>query len=229
MAISIEEMAVVKNIGEQEVLGNLFWTSIGKQLVHVDDLKQNLIQSGLGEEWLPNQIRVVDAFRRATREVQTKKETNQAKVFKNYLVREVYSDTQFIQRNIVVETVDQNDKRLGYKSESGIIKLDKKNRSISFETDDITIRELCLEAEQKFYLYRDHYSSQHMRVMVSKIMSSLAPTPMRPNGVIYFIPSTQTERLMKLVTLVRSLENSEAFQVPVVNTSDNRFMVNKKL
>lgn len=223
------EKIIATTQSTQDVLGHLFWFNIGKQLVRVDDLKQKLIDSGLGEEWMPNRIRSVDAFRRATKEVQTKKPTANPKIFKNYLIREVYADLETVQRNVVVETVDQNNKRLGYKAQTAIIRLDKKNGNLVFETSDSEAIELCKQAEQKFYLYRDHYSSQHIRVMVAKILGSLAPTPMRENGVIYFVPNSMTAGLTNLVTFICSLENSDAFKVPVINSSDNRHMVSKKL
>lgn len=212
-----------------EVLGHLFWFSIGKQMNKMDDLKQKLIDSGVGEAWLPNPIRAVDAFRKATTEIQTRKPTADPKIYKNVLIREVFSNKDMIQRNIVVETVNQNDRTLGYDTKTGVIRLDKKNSSLFFEASDPGVVELCEEAEKKFYLYRDHYSSQHIRVMVTKILNSLAPTPMREQGVIYFVPISMKQRLTDLVTLIRTLENSDAFMVPVIDTNDNRYMVEKKL
>lgn len=228
MTIKVEEIVATVN-ENQEVLGHLFWFSIGQQMNESEDLENKLVQSGLGKVWMPNPIRPVDAFRRATRESQTKKPTATAGVYENFLVREVYSDAEIVQRNIVVETVDQQDKKLGYETQSGIMRLDKKNGTLSFEATDPEIIELCKQAEQKFYLYRDHYSSQHMRVMVNKILNSLAPTPMRKNGTIYFIPSDMTTGLTNLVTFIRSLDNSEAYKVPVINTDDNTEMITKKL
>ena len=86
-----------------------------------------------------------------------------------------------------------------------------------------------MEAEQKFNIYKDNYSAQQLRVMVNKILQYLAPTPVRPNGGIYFVPDSHTEGLTKLVKFTSSLKNSEGFKIPVVNTFDNRNMVNRKL
>lgn len=220
---------IVTTQSPTDVLGHLFWFSVGKQMNKVNDLKNKLISSGLGEEWMPNRIRAVDAFRRATREMQTKRPTSNPKIFENILVREVYSDNEYIQRNIVVETVDQSNKKLGYETQTGIVRLDRKNSVILFETNDSDIRSLCKKAEEKFNLYRNHYSSQHIRVMITRILKSLAPTPMRENGIIYFIPNSMTKQLTKLVTFMRLLDNTDAYQVPVINSNDNRYMVNKKL
>ena len=49
------------------------------------------------------------------------------------------------------------------------------------------------------------------------------------HGGIYFVPDSHTEGLSKLVKFTSSLENSEGFKIPVVNTFDNRNMVNSKL
>lgn len=228
MTVELENL-VATTQSKDDSLGHLFWFSIGQQMNKVDELEQKLINSGVGKEWMPNPIRPVDAFRRATRETQTKKPTATAGVYQNFLMREIYSDNEIVQRNIVVETVDQKDKKLGYETQSGVIKLDKKNGTFSYEATDSEILELCKEAEQKFYLYRDHYSGQHIRVMVTKILGSLAPTPMRKNGMIYFIPKAMNDGLNNLVTFIRSLDNSEGYQVPVIDSTDNRHMVNTKL
>lgn len=226
----IEKESLVAMTEDTEgVLGHLFWFSIGKQMNRIWEIQKKLEDANLSENWLPKSIRPVDAFRRATKDIQTKKDTADSKIFKNYLIREVYSDSQFIQRNIVVETVDQNNRKLGYETKKGIIRLDRKNGSLLFETDDIDVQELCHKAEKRFYLYRDHYSSQHMRVMITKMLDSLAPTPMREKGVIYFIPKGMTKGLTDLVTFINSLENSDAFKVPVINSNDNKHMISKKL
>lgn len=212
------------------IIGNLFWFSVGgKEMINKDELKQLLIESGVGEEWLPNSIRPVDAFRRATRETQTRRPTSTAGVYENILVREVYSDNDIIQRNIVIETVDQNDKKLGYETQSGVIKLNKEYGTFQYEAEESAIKELCEEAREKFYLYRDHYSSQHLRVLVNRVLHSLAPTPMRRNGMIYFIPTSMSNGLRSLVTFIQSLKDSEGYQVPVVNSTNNKKMVNTKL
>src|SRR5690606_38538410 len=111
------------NVGDEQILGHLMWFSVGKQLVKSDDLLVKLQQAGLEETWLPNPIRPMDAFRRATKEIETRLNTSQAGVFENYLVREVSIDEKQIQRNIVIETVDQSGKRLDYDSQAAIITL----------------------------------------------------------------------------------------------------------
>lgn len=229
MAIDLQHVAAVQNEQQEGIIGHLMWYSVGNQLIRRDELERKLMAAGLDEGWMPNPIRTADAFRRATSEVQTKKATSQPGVFENYLVREVYSDKEMIQRNIVVETVDQKGKRLDYNSEATVLKLDKKTENFSVVSSSQTAEELAREAEQRFYLYRDHHSSQHIRTMLANILKSLAPTPVRPSGGVYFVPSSHEEGLRRLCQFAGSLENCEGFMVPLVNTMDNRQMVNQKL
>lgn len=227
--INLEAVTAVQNMsGGEPILGHLMWFSVGKQLVKSDDLENLLDNTGIDKAFLPNPIRCADAFRRATKEVEQKKQDS-LNVFKNYLVREVFSDPATVQRNIVVETVDQNGKRLDYDPNAAFIMLDKKKVHFSFSILDESTREMCHLAEEKFQVYKSHYSAQQVRVMVAKILNSLAPTPARPHGGIYFVPSAHTEGLEKLVKFVSSLENSEGFKVPLINTYDNVKMVSKRL
>lgn len=229
MAIDLQHMAAVQNEQQEGIIGHLMWYSVGSQLIRRDVLEQKLADAGLDEGWMPNPIQPHGAFRRATSEIQTKRSTAQAGVHENYLVREVYSDKDMIQRNVVVETVDQKGKRLDYNSQAAVITLDKKTQNISVVSSSPTAEELAREAEQRFYLYRDHHSSQHIRQMLANILKSLAPTPVRPSGGVYFVPASHEDGLRKLNKLANSLENSEGFIVPMVNTMDNRQIVSRKL
>src|SRR5699024_4012933 len=226
--VNVQNLAVVSQ-DQEDFLGHLAWYSVGKQLIKTNELKQRLLNSGLEAEWLPNPIRAPDAFRRATKEVEQRKANSRPNVFENILVREVFSDKQAVQRNLVVETVDQNGKRLSYNSKAGVITLDKKNNSVTFLSDDTSINEVCVQIEQKFNDYKDHYSAQQLRVMVNKIKQSLAPTPVRKNGGIYFIPATKSIRLKQLIQFLSFLDNSEGYKVPVIDSTDNRVMVSKKI
>lgn len=230
MGINLEEVIATTADDFEGSLGHLFWWSIGKQTISREDLEDLLIDTGVGEVWLPNAIRPVDAFRRATSEIRAKRRaTSSPNVFENFLIREVYSDKKTVQRNIVVEQVDQDNKRLGYKADKGVMRLDKEYGTLSFEAEDPDVVRICEEVEHTFHQYRDYYGSQQVRAMIARISSSLAPTPVRRNGVIYFIPRQMNNGLSNLVELINRLDNSEAFKVPVVNTDDNVEMVSRKL
>lgn len=228
--MDVANLTAVTEINVKEgFLGHLTWYSIGKQLIQTDALKTKLLDVGLDESWMPNPIRSTDAFRRATKEVERRQATSHPQVYENILVREVYSDRNAIQRNLVLETVDQNGKRLSYNPKSAVITLKKDTNTVAYVTDDSQLQEICMEAQKKFDMYKEHYSAQQLRVMVSRILNSLAPTPVRKNGGIYFVPFSKNLGLEKLIQFIESLDNSEGYKVPVVDSTDNRDMVSRKL
>lgn len=228
----IREQKIVGAKEGQGMIGHLFWYSIGSQLITREGLKEKFLQSNINEDWLPKEIRIPDAFRRATKECEQKKvATSDPKRFLNILIREVFSDQNFVQRNVVIETVDQKGKRLGYNPNGAIIMLDKQKKEVrsAIPNESPLMKEVAFKAEQLFRKYSEYYSAQQLRVTVSKILGSLAPTQVRPNGGVYFVPVTYMQELKNLNSLVNSLENSEGFIVPLFDTTDNREMVNKKL
>jgi hypothetical protein len=211
-------------------LGYIFWYSVTSDVeVTRIELQQHFNNIGIDEAWLPNEIRPSDAFRRATKEVQRKKvPTSDPNIFQNFLIREVYSDNKVVQRNIVIETVDQSGKRLNYDSKATVMTLNKENNDFQISADNSTARELAMEAKQRFQKYIDYYSAQQLRVMISKYLSSLAPTSVRPNGGVYFIPQSYATELKKLQLLCRTLQ-SEGVAIPLHDTSDNKNLVLSKL
>ncbi|GGK22471.1 hypothetical protein GCM10010965_14240 [Caldalkalibacillus thermarum] len=229
MSVQIERLAAVHKEGEG-IIGHLTWWSIREHHVTRDVLSQKLNEAGLDEGWLPNEIRPADAFRRATKEVECrKKETSQPGVYKNYLIREVYSDKKMVQRNIVVETVDQKGKRLDYEGQAALLVLDKEADQLKVGVVLPEVEELAQEASRLYDIYKSHYPAQAVRVMVADILKSMSPTPVRPTGGVYFVPQSHQNELAKLCAFVNSLDKGEAFKIPLIDTMDNRQMVNRKL
>lgn len=225
---AIQNVVAVQNEQQQGIIGFLTWYSVRDQLIQRDELKNKLLNAGFGEEWLPNGIRPSDAFRRATKEIETKRKSEMAGLFENYLVREVFSDHKMVQRNIVCEVVDQKGKRLTYDGQAAILTLDKKNNQMEIVANAGFSKTLAEEAQKLFELYRDHYSDQHIRFLIANMLKSMAPTPVRPSGGVYMIPVRYAETLERFCRFVNSLE-AEAFKIPLVNTYDNRQMMVKKL
>jgi len=227
--VALENVAAVQK-EEQGVIGHLTWYSVSEHLISRDDLRKKLLDAGLDEGWMPNEIRVSDAFRRATKDVEIRKNpTSQANVFENFLVREVYSDQKMVQRNIVRETVDQKGKRLSYDGQAAILILDKETKGIGIVSQNAKAGELAREADKLFRIYCSNYSAQTLRVMIMNILKSMSPTPVRPNGGVYFVPSAHSDQLSRLCKFVGSLEKGEMYKVPLINTDDNQKMLRNKL
>ena len=152
--VNTENLVGVTGAKATDVLGNVVWYSIGKGLITPKALREKLVNSGVGESWMPNPIRAVDAYRRATK-FKKRVPSDIPNQYINYMVREVYADKELAIRHLVAETVDQDGKRLNYNSEAGRIILNKKDNSLKELIDSTellnndVINELSLKAKKR--------------------------------------------------------------------------------
>src|SRR5699024_4807187 len=143
---------------ENKILGFLFWFSVGDLLIHHKDLKKKALQNNIDKKFIPKPIRVSDAFRRATTEVKRKRDIELDKVYQKLILAEVIATKDLINRKIIIETIDQDTMEISYENK-GEIELDKNEEEFKFTSNDPYINEICNEVEQRFHLYRTHYSS----------------------------------------------------------------------
>ncbi|QQZ58960.1 hypothetical protein JI735_19730 [Paenibacillus sonchi] len=222
----LKDVAAVK-ADHENVIGHLTWHSLSEMLITPNELKDKLILSGLGEGWMPNEIRLPDAFRRATSD-KFKREVAPG-VYENYMYREVVSTHEFVQRNLVCETKDTKGRRLNYHSDAGSVVLDRKTGQVDTGYVTATAEQLVRSAAQRFDIYRQHYGATTLRTMISNILKSMSPTPVRPSGGIYFVPKQFESKLISLVQLVTSFEKGEAEKIPLIDTRDMKNMITRKL
>jgi hypothetical protein len=225
----LQNMVAVQNQETRAHIGHLFWYSIGDDLYSRSLLEQTLVRAGLSLSYMPNEIRPVDAFRRATKEVETS--LNQGNgLQENYITRDVYYDPVTAVRHIVKETVDSKGKRLSYNENEAILTLDKKADAIHFSADPNSYAwKLCEEAVRLFEVFKEHHNGQAVRGMVQAVLKTLSPTPVRPSGGVYFIPAVHDRALCQLVQFCSSFAKGEGFKIPVVNSEESVRMVETKV
>lgn len=235
MTMDLSRVAAVEtgdNGSNDQIIGHLCWYSIGEANYDREELRKSLLQNGFEEDDLPNEIRASDAFRRATKDIETKRvETKLEGVYKNYIVRNVTSNEQFIQRNIVEETVDSKGQKLSYKENEAILLFNRNNENISkaIITEGGMAEELAEEACKLYELYRTCHNGQAVRYMANDILKTMSPTPVRPSGGVYFVPAKHENKLHRLVSLLNSLEKGEAFMIPLIRTDENQDMLQRKV
>ncbi|MDY7989888.1 DUF6744 family protein [Paenibacillus polymyxa] len=222
----LKDVAAVK-ADHENVIGHLTWHSLSEMLITPNELKDKLIASGLGEGWMPNEIRLPDAFRRATSD-KFKREVAPG-VYENYMYREVASTHDFVQRNLVCETKDTKGRRLNYHSDAGSVVLDRKTGKVDTGYVTAIAQQLVSSAAQRFDIYRQHYGATTLRTLFSNVLKSMSPTPVRPSGGIYFIPKQFESQLQSLAGFVTSLEKGEAEKIPLIDTKDMKSMITRKL
>ncbi|KOP81361.1 DUF6744 family protein [Cytobacillus solani] len=191
MTMDLSQVAAIENEKEKSIIGHLCWYSVGEDNYDRNELRKALLQNGFEESDLPNEIRATDAFRRATKDIETKKvEAKKEGVYKNYIVRNVCTNAQFIQRNIVEETVDSKGQKLSYKENEAILLFNRNNETISKAIVNAggMAEELAEEACNLFELYKTCHNGQAVRYMANDILKTMSPTPVRPSGGVYFVP-----------------------------------------
>lgn len=227
----LEGISAVQNDSNSSIIGYLTWYSIGDDLYNRESLRKELLRNGIEEEYLPNPIRPTDAFRRATKAIETKRfrEEEAAKEYKNYIIRDVVSNGSKLQRNIVVETVNQAGERLDYNSEGAKLFFDKKMEQFTFAANDEMAEELAEEAQKHYECFLNHHNGASVRGGVVHYLNQLSPTPVRPSGGVYFVPVQHSDKLRNLVNFVSNLPRGESHMIPLVNDEDNRQMVKDKV
>jgi len=223
--------ASVNTNSEENVLGYLFWYSLSDGLYNREDLRKKLVNNFLKENFLPNPIRKRDAFRRATKAIERKRVENEevhSEQYENFIVRNVKSKGDLLQRNIVRESVDQKGQRLQYVSDAAKMYYDANQDHFYFQASDEQTEELAEEAEKLFELYSDNHNGQSVRMSVLSILKTLSPTPVRPSGGVYFIPKQYSNTLTNLKGFITEV-GGESYMLPVVNDEEGQTMIADKL
>ncbi|MEK5217770.1 DUF6744 family protein [Psychrobacillus sp. FSL H8-0487] len=218
--------------GEQsESIGFLTWYSVGDDLYYREDLRKLLVSNGIEEKYLPNPIRSSDAFRRATKAIETKRsrESDNADTYKNYIVRDVVSKGEKLQRNIVIETVNQKGERLDYNTEGAKMYFDKQNDQFTFISNDEMANDLAEEAQKHYDLFSKAHNGAVVRSSVVSYLYSLSPTPVRLSGGVYFVPFKYAENLKNLCNYVSSLDKGSAQMVALTNDENNRNIIKENV
>lgn len=227
--MKLDNLAAVKTKEDsQQTIGYLTWYSVAAREYEKDEIMGALQIAGLSE-YAPNPIRVPDAFRRATKAVEVKREQVADTAYRNILVREVAADKKIVQRNLVIEIVDPAGRRLSYNPEGAILILNRENETVQFSVLDESVRPYAEEAARLFEVFRTHYDDQTVRRIVQSVLQKLAPTPIRPSGGVYFVPRAHGVKLEALVSFLRALEGCEGYKLPLIDLRETRDLVRAKL
>lgn len=228
--MKLENLAAIKTKEDsQQTIGYLTWYSVAAREYEKDEIMGALQNAGLSE-YAPNPIRVSDAFRRATKAIERKREpVGDDTTYRNILIREVASNKKIVQRNLVIEIVDPAGQRLSYDPEGAVFILNRENEAVQISVLDESVRPYAEEAARLFEVFRTHYDDQTVRRIVQSVLQKLAPTPIRPSGGVYFVPRAHGVKLEALVSFLRALEGCEGYKLPLIDLRETRDMVRAKL
>ena len=232
----LEDLRAVNNGEDGGFIGRLLWFSVSDMKVDRSTLEGLFNKAGINHKYLPKEISPRDALRRASKEIEVKREPNGQKgVHMNILVREVTCDKDRLVRQVVRETVDSDNTRLGY----DVI------AQVTLEGQDnpkLEIKPMCklYPNEQKLVdsirdRYDDavtHYNGKNARDIIKKILFDCNPVSVRPSGGVYFVPEQYAGVVEGLKGLTNALapysttgESTKMYGVPVIDTVEQREMV----
>lgn len=226
--VSNLSVSAVSDSQREGLLGRLCWYTVHDKEVSINELKEHYSIVGLPAEFLPKPVRPIDAFRRATTELEATRIPCGNNYFLNILIREVKTDPKVAIRHIVKEIVDSKNVRLQY-SVTGEIVFERETNKICTRafTDDTITKDLLIKAEELYNKYKENYDGSHIRRLVRDILYRLNPVIVRPSGGVYFVPEEHAETLLKLKKLIQLL-GSEFFTIPLINDAETRDMILKK-
>lgn len=235
----VERLAVIDKPAEDtRFLGQLVWYTVTDLEITRMELERIFANVGLDQNHLPNEIKPVDAFRRATSAVEAKRLPHAKDQFINLLVREVCANDSEVVRHLVREVVDSNNVRLHYQEVAtfSLSRADGKMKVFPWPPATEAERAACAEAQTFYEKFRNSYNGRHLREVVHDILETTGPVAVRPSGGVYFVPQQHERTVEQLKALVERLANygttgqrSKLYTVPVIDLVEQRKMVEESL
>ncbi len=232
----LEDLRAVNN-GGGDFIGRLLWFSVSDMKVDRDTLEDLFSQAGIDHKYLPKGISPRDALRRATKEIEVKREPNGQKgVYTNLLVREVTCDKERLVRQVVRETVDSDNTRLGYDVIASVVLEGQDYPALNVQGMGISLhpkeQRLIDSVYDRFSDAIDYYNGKNVRDIVKKVLFDCNPVSVRPSGGVYFVPEDYSNVVEGLKEFTNALgpysttgENTKMYSVPVIDTAEQREMV----
>lgn len=215
--------------GGVEIIGFLCWYSIGLKVIARELLREYVSISGVNKDFMPNEIRHSDAFRRATKAIECKRVDDKGKKFE-YRVEEVVSSKQKVQRHIVRKYVDSKLEDLVFDTKEGIFILNKDHRGngdLQTAVVNPDVADLVNKAAELYELFKTAHDDNSIRHMCISVIRSMSPVLVKHSGGVYFVPIKFEKELRAFHDFVNLLESSDMSVIPLIKTNDTMSLVRK--
>jgi len=230
VGVSVLDGKVAVERAVSGVLGHLLWFTIYESLsVTAQDLIAAFQAAGVSGKYLPGQVKPCDAFRRATSAAEKRRVMGRSGgTYRNLLVAEVRADRDEVERHLILQEVDADNRELWHVTAARFV--------LGRKSGDLRVEELhsgpeVVEAvELVRRCYRDalgHYKARHLRDILARMLWAVRATAVRPSGGVYFVPIDHGAEVQAMRSLLRALKQ-EFFAVPLVDSADSRDMVGVK-
>lgn len=232
-------------VPEEALLGSLVWYTLSDIDIHYETAKQDLIDRGMDPELL-KPIRPVDAYRLATKELETTFPSKNG-VKLNVMVRSVGHDAETAYRQIVCERVttkagkrrkliyDPSAELIyhrGTRNKDGIVgdHIEIVRRTPPSLEQDMTPEQKAWmdarldELPNRFRHLRTHLGNHKVRNFVREYLRSLGAVAVRESGGVYFVRQSRSDEVAKLGEWVRYI-GSTFHTTPLLDLVNQRQML----
>lgn len=212
-----------------EVIGYLIWYSIGMKQIERSLLAEHVAASEIDPSLMPNEIRVIDAFRRSTKAIECKQQPIDRKGSERILVRETVTTAERVIRNIVREVIDpKEEEKLLYKTQEAIVTLEREDfYFLDTQIINPEVEPLVERIKELFVTFQTTHDDKAVRHMCIETIKRMSPVMVKTSGGVYFVPVKFEDQLRSFTTFVNLLELSSAYMIPLIKTGDTMDLVRK--
>lgn len=227
------------------LLGTLGLYTISDGEYSLSELTDEWVRLGLPAHHLPVATKPVDAFKRATTEVDDFEypmpDHETTKRVAHILVRDVDSNNEVIIRHLVREIRDSNGQRLTYakigtatfyrpvQEGSGRVRPGSERFKLTIENaalepaERVAMQALVDEVNRRYDRYTNYLDGQKIRSMVRNFLFEIGALQVKPS--VYFVHVSRTDDLEKLKVVVDDLGQSSLHLLPIIDMPSQRAMV----
>lgn len=214
------------------ILGVIVSFTIGDMRVPVDALEDIFERFEIPRDYLPNKIRPVDAFKKATKAAERtfiRNDGGGGQIYKTLLVRPLLTTPTVVVRKLVEEVRDPANQRLIYDSDVGTFVFNKAEGSFKIELKE-EYRDLAAEINYLYDQYCNYFDGNAIRRMVRNFLDDKDPMIVRPHGGTYFIPKKYADEVEAFADMINYLATRYATTMwetvflvtPFVDVTKNR-------
>lgn len=212
-------------------LGFISWYSISNPKVTHTDVAATMERLGMTVA-KPKAPRKGDAFKRACRYSERKgvpiPGTNH---HANFLIRHVAQSALEVERHLVLEEVDEENRKLGYDVCAELV-FDRVNDQLKIRQKklgpdkDALVGQVLIELAEEFEDAQTFLDPQKLRLIMRDQLAAMRSVNVRPYGSVYFFPARYADMGHALEEFAGSLGDGCSFHtLPLVNTAKQREMI----
>jgi ElaB/YqjD/DUF883 family membrane-anchored ribosome-binding protein len=235
--MSVVAVPTNAQLNEDQLLGSMVFYTIDENVkIDKTDLADLFQKCGLSMNFLPDEIKPHDAFRRATSVLTGTLEINTdsgGKATARFLVREVKHDSKHIVRHLVREIVDAKNEVLDYATVGKMV-FSRATADMGIGWDPAYLNEypyngVLKNVKNLYHELTQYHNKDTINNISTRIIKSMNPVSIQPRGRAQFIPKYAHQTLYAFKQMIESLPgNSIVDIIPLIDTQEQRALIQRR-